>query len=91
MRDLSAAHAEAFLEMMSAERGAAKNTLVSDEKDLDELSAFLKTRNTTLGAAGTADLQAFLGQMARLVKPILRPTARQPARRRCSRSCSAFA
>jgi integrase/recombinase XerD len=65
MRDLSAAHAEAFLEMMSAERGAAKNTLTSYEKDLDELSAFLRTRNTTLGAAGTADLQAFLGQMAR--------------------------
>ncbi|MGV3551098.1 site-specific tyrosine recombinase XerD [Rhizobium sp.] len=65
MRDLSAAHAEAFLEMMSAERGAAKNTLISYEKDLDELSAFLRTRDTTLGAATTADLQAFLGHMAR--------------------------
>lgn len=65
MRDLSAAHAEAFLEMMSAERGAAKNTLVSYGKDLDELSAFLRTRNTTLGAATTADLQAFLAHMAR--------------------------
>ena len=65
MRDLSAAHAESFLEMMSAERGAAKNTLASYEKDLDELSAFLRSRNTTLGAAGTADLQAFLSQMAR--------------------------
>lgn len=65
MRDLSAAHAEAFLEMMSAERGAAKNTLLSYEKDLDELSAFLKTRSSTLGAAATPDLQAFLGHMAR--------------------------
>lgn len=65
MRDLSAAHAEAFLEMMSAERGAARNTLISYEKDLDELSAFLRTRNTTLGAAGTPDLQAFLAHMAR--------------------------
>ena len=49
MRDLSAAHAEAFLEMMSAERGAAKNTLAAYEKDLDELSAFLGTRGATLG------------------------------------------
>ncbi|MCB1444225.1 MAG: site-specific tyrosine recombinase XerD [Rhizobiaceae bacterium] len=65
MRDLSAAHAEAFLEMMSAERGAAKNTLAAYEKDLDELSAFLGTRGATLGSAGTADLQAFLGHMAR--------------------------
>ena len=65
MRDLSAAHAEAFLEMMSAERGAAKNTLISYEKDLDEVSAFLRSRNTTLGAAATADLQAFLSHMAR--------------------------
>jgi len=65
MRDLSAAHAEAFLEMMSAERGAARNTLLSYEKDLDELSAFLKTRSSTLGAAATGDLQAFLGHMAR--------------------------
>jgi integrase/recombinase XerD len=65
MRDLSAAHAEAFLEMMSAERGAAKNTLVSYEKDLDELSAFLKTRTTSLTRAVSADLQAFLGYMTR--------------------------
>lgn len=65
MRDLSAAHAEAFLEMMSAERGAAKNTLISYEKDLDELSAFLKTRNVTLGTAAALDLQAFLSHMAR--------------------------
>lgn len=65
MRDLSAAHAEAFLEMMSAERGAAKNTLISYEKDLDELSAFLKTRAASLTSAASPDLQAFLGHMAR--------------------------
>jgi integrase/recombinase XerD len=65
MRDLSAAHAEAFLEMMSAERGAAKNTLISYEKDLDELSAFLKTRAQSLTSAASPDLQAFLGHMAR--------------------------
>jgi integrase/recombinase XerD len=65
VRDLSAAHAEAFLEMMSAERGAAKNTLVSYERDLDELSAFLKTRSASLNSAASPDLQAFLSYMAR--------------------------
>jgi integrase/recombinase XerD len=65
MRDLSAAHAEAFLEMMSAERGAAKNTLSSYEKDLEELRSFLMGRNVTMLAAASADLTAFLGQMAR--------------------------
>jgi integrase/recombinase XerD len=63
MRDLSAAHAEAFLEMMSAERGAAANTLLSYEKDLDELSAFLRTRNTSLARATSQDIAAFLSWM----------------------------
>jgi integrase/recombinase XerD len=65
MNDLSAAHAEAFLEMMSAERGAAPNTLLSYEKDLDELRFFLMARESTLNSAGSADLQAFLSHMAR--------------------------
>ena len=65
MSDLSAAHAEAFLEMMSAERGAAKNTLISYEKDLEELRSFLISRKVSLTGAASADLQAFLGHMAR--------------------------
>jgi integrase/recombinase XerD len=63
--DMSAAHAEAFLEMMSAERGAAKNTLISYEKDLEELRSFLMGRNVAMTSASSADLQAFLGHMAR--------------------------
>jgi integrase/recombinase XerD len=39
MRDLSAAHVEAFLEMMSAERGAALNTLEAYRRDLDDASS----------------------------------------------------
>jgi integrase/recombinase XerD len=65
MRDLSAAHAEAFYEMMSAERGASKNTLAAYQKDIEELTAFLKTRNVTLDSASSGDLQAFLAHMAR--------------------------
>jgi integrase/recombinase XerD len=63
--DMSAAHAEAFLEMMSAERGAAKNTLLSYEKDLEELRSFLTGRGITMTAAASGDLQAFLGHMAK--------------------------
>lgn len=65
MPDLSAAHAEAFLEMMSAERGAAKNTLTSYEKDLEELRSFLIGRKVAMTSASSADLQAFLGHMTR--------------------------
>ena len=48
MSDLGRAHVEAFLEMMSAERGAADNTLVSYERDLDDLS-FLPARHAASG------------------------------------------
>ncbi|MDB5522608.1 MAG: xerD [Rhizobium sp.] len=65
MTDLSAAHAEAFLEMMSAERGAAQNTLVSYAKDLEELRSFLISRKVAMTSAASADLQAFLAHMAR--------------------------
>ncbi len=65
MMDLSAAHLESFLEMMSAERGAAQNTLASYQRDLDDLRAFLKARGVSLDAAGSADLSAYLGDMAK--------------------------
>ncbi|MDI7862579.1 site-specific tyrosine recombinase XerD [Rhizobiaceae bacterium n13] len=64
MKDLSRAHMESFLEMMSAERGAAGNTLVSYERDLDDLHSFLAARNTRLTEAGSADLAAYLANMA---------------------------
>jgi integrase/recombinase XerD len=65
MMDMSAAHAEAFLEMMSAERGAARNTLLSYEKDLEELRSFLMSRSVAMTSASSPDLQAFLGHMAK--------------------------
>ena len=49
--------------MMSAERGAAENTLSSYQRDLDEVRAFLRSRNLTLDTAQSADLQAFLAHM----------------------------
>ncbi len=65
MRDLSAAHLEAFMEMMSAERGAADNTLISYERDMDDVRSFLLERGVTLNGAASSDLGAYLAHMAR--------------------------
>jgi integrase/recombinase XerD len=52
--------AEAFLEMMAAERGAADNTLAAYRRDLADGEAFLKRRGITLADASTADLRAYM-------------------------------
>jgi integrase/recombinase XerD len=51
MRDLSAAHVEAFLEMMSAERGAALNTLEAYRRDLDDAASVIRALGSTLDGA----------------------------------------
>ena len=40
-------HIEAFLEMMSAERGAAPNTLAAYRRDLLDYLAFLRSKRLT--------------------------------------------
>src|SRR5438105_4613143 len=65
MRDLGRAHMEAFLEMMSAERGAAVNTLQSYERDLDDLHGFLSERSVRITEAVSTDLVAYLSRLAR--------------------------
>ncbi len=64
MADLSGAHVEAFLEMMSAERGAAQNTLASYKRDLDDARAFMRRRGVALTEAASADLSAYLSDLA---------------------------
>jgi integrase/recombinase XerD len=64
MSDLSAAHVEAFLEMMSAERGAAVNTLQSYERDLEDASSHLRTLGTGLTGATPDDLRGYLAHLA---------------------------
>ncbi|KRB62636.1 recombinase XerD [Rhizobium sp. Root708] len=64
MKDLGWVHVEAFLEMMSAERGAAANTLSSYEHDLDDLHSFLSGRGVRLLEAVSADLSAYLSSLA---------------------------
>ena len=57
----SAARIEAFLEMMSAERGAAENTLASSRRDLEDASGAIE--GGLLGA-GAADIRAYLDDIA---------------------------
>lgn len=63
-RSMGEAHLiEAFLEMLSAERGAARNTLDAYSADLLALSDFLAGRRQRLSEAGTADIRAFLAEL----------------------------
>ena len=57
----SAARIEAFLEMMSVERGAAENTLSSYRRDLEDASAGIGGR---LADAAAADIRAYLDDIA---------------------------
>jgi integrase/recombinase XerD len=54
---------EAFLEMMSAERGAARNTLDSYKHDLEDVAGFLGSKR--LLEATADDLRRYLGDLAR--------------------------
>ncbi|WP_419906835.1 site-specific tyrosine recombinase XerD [Hoeflea sp.] len=64
MADLSLAHLEAFLEMMSAERGAASNTLSSYRNDLEDTHAFLRGGGASLATADSASLRDYLQDVA---------------------------
>lgn len=57
----SAARIEAFLEMMSAERGAAENTLSSYRRDLEDASEAI---GGGLAGAAAADIRAYLDDIA---------------------------
>jgi integrase/recombinase XerD len=50
-----------FIEMLSAEKGAADNTRQAYARDLDDFAGFLATRRrTSLAAASAADISAYL-------------------------------
>ncbi|HEY5300127.1 MAG TPA: site-specific tyrosine recombinase XerD [Acetobacteraceae bacterium] len=55
-------HLEAFLEMLAAERGAARNTLLAYRADLEDFAAFA---GGSLVDAGADVLQAYLAEMHR--------------------------
>ena len=56
---MSAAWIEAFLEMMSVERGAARNTLTAYARDLADASQFTAGRGLDLAAASAEDIEAY--------------------------------
>ncbi|HEY2178543.1 MAG TPA: tyrosine recombinase [Caulobacteraceae bacterium] len=62
--------AEAFLEMMAAERGASLNTLAAYRRDLADLDGFLVARALGLDTAKAEDIEAyFIGLGARGLSP----------------------
>jgi len=52
-----------FLEMMSAERGASRNTLSAYARDLEHYSGFLARRGCALGGAGSDEVRAWLSEL----------------------------
>jgi integrase/recombinase XerD len=54
-----------FLDMLAAERGAGRNTLEAYTRDLDDLAHHLADTRTTIAAATTADLRAYLATLSR--------------------------
>jgi integrase/recombinase XerD len=69
-------HVEAFLEMLAAERGAARNTLLAYDRDLSDFARFAASRSATVSGAAADVLRAY---MAGLGAQGLRP--RTAARR----------
>lgn len=53
-------HVGAFLEMLSAERGAARNTLDAYERDLKDFAGFLSSRGRAMDAAAPRDIRDYL-------------------------------
>ncbi len=74
-------HLEAFLEMLAAERGAARLTLAAYRNDLSDLERFLAERKTALELADETSLHAYLSAAA---------TTRQLAPRSLARRVSAI-
>jgi integrase/recombinase XerD len=57
-------HIEAFLEMLAAERGAARNTLAAYGADLQDFAAFLAARGLSASAADAESLRAYLAGLS---------------------------
>lgn len=56
-------HAEAFLEMLAAERGAARNTLAAYTLDLEDFARFAASRGQSLAGADAVALQAYMASL----------------------------
>lgn len=57
-------YADSFLEMLSAERGAADNTLAAYRRDLADARAFLNAKGADIATAQSDQLSAYLKSLA---------------------------
>jgi integrase/recombinase XerD len=57
-------HIESFVEMLAAERGAARNTLLAYSRDLQDFSAFAGARGERPAGASAATLQAYMASLS---------------------------
>lgn len=57
-------HAESFLEMMAAERGAAANTIEAYGRDLSDFSAFAKTKSRAIEKADSQLIKQYLSHLS---------------------------
>lgn len=56
-------HLDGFLEMLSAERGAAHNTLLAYRRDLEDYGAFLSRRGVLAERAGSTNIRDYLAEL----------------------------
>ncbi|SDR60677.1 tyrosine recombinase XerD subunit [Rhizobiales bacterium GAS191] len=61
---MSATSVTAFLDMLAAERGAAKNSLIAYERDLEDYLDFLTRRGGDELTSTSADIRAFLAGLS---------------------------
>ena len=61
---MSSPRIESFLEVLSAERGAAENTLDAYRRDLEDLDGHVTASGTTLDAAEPDHLESYLASLA---------------------------
>jgi integrase/recombinase XerD len=63
-------HVEAFLEMLAAERGAARNTLLAYDRDLSDFADFVAARGVAVARASAETLRAYMARLGALgLKP----------------------
>ncbi|MBI3517244.1 MAG: tyrosine recombinase XerD [Proteobacteria bacterium] len=60
-----AAHLDAFIEMLTVERGASPHTRAAYRRDLDDFAAFAATRGQSLDGGDAAVLRAYLASLSR--------------------------
>lgn len=63
MRDTDERYVELFLEMASAERGAAPNTLAAYRRDLEQLAAFARNIGTGMAELSSAQIREYMSAL----------------------------